>query len=121
MMVEHSDVWKARSFADSVLMASWIDNVFCFGRTPEDSVSVMTEAEHHLAKVWGLHFKASSKMVLLPHGHSSVELPVEWPVFTNVLVLGHLLNTSGSSASCVHKTLRSALVLFLGEHHGQTA
>ena len=116
MIAAREEAWRADGFrlgsgihADSLTMATYIDNLYAVSSEVEGAMKIMTAARRYLLEKWQLTLKLSSKMLAsaavgVEHGEGdAVDDYVYHPDFP---VLGHLVNNVGSIAYAFEKTLQ---------------
>ena len=85
------------------------DNIYSVSGSVLGAVDILEDVERHLASDWGLQIKSSSRSVLtaagraIPDGHDAMK----WPVQDIFPVLGHRLDSRGSSWPCWERTKQS--------------
>ena len=117
MCFKFNDVWRTHAFAGTICVATWIDNLFVFGKTLTSTLTVLRESETFLENVWKLKFKPSSKQLMVPFAQPCTDMLEEYPVVSAFKILGHLLIPDGGSQACRDSTIRACWRSFWANVH----
>ena len=108
---KRAPLWANCGFqaASALTVATYVDNIYSVSGSVLGAVDILEDVERHLASDWGLQIKSSSRSVLtaagraIPDGHDAMK----WPVQDIFPVLGHRLDSRGSSWPCWERTKQS--------------
>ena len=124
MIAAREEAWRADGFrlgsgihADSLTMATYIDNLYAVSSEVEGAMKIMTDAERYLLKRWQLTLKLSSKMITsaaVGSEHVEGDTVNGYVYHQDFPVLGHLVNNTGSIAYAFEKTLQKMWKAFWG-------
>ena len=99
-----------------VCLFTWIDNIYCIGRTQFRTVSCMQAFEEYMSTKWNLSIKPSSKLYMLPRGAWEEECFDEsWSRVQHFPVLGHLVSDTGGIRQCWKTTQSNTWKAFWGK------
>jgi len=124
MIAARKEAWRADGFrlgsgihADSLTMATYIDNLYAVSSEVEGAMKIMTDAERYLLKRWQLTLKLSSKMITsaaVGSEHVEGDTVNGYVYHQDFPVLGHLVNNTGSIAYAFENTPRKMWKAFWG-------
>ena len=78
-------------------LATFVDNLFAIGRSPESAIHILDDCAHFLLSRWGLKIGADSREDLPCHGYQHpVDQNSLWQRKATMRVLGHWLDNDGS-------------------------
>ena len=87
---------------------TWVDNFYAFCNSYMQGVTLMNTIELSFSALWGLQFKDGSKAALLPQHSPEIDQPVDqWPICSDMPVLGHVLDSRASVRPCWISTRRA--------------
>ena len=96
--------WRRHGFHTSELslcMCTWVDNLFSASDSLDGAISILEDFESHLKTNWQMNIKPTSRSCMVAAG--SVQVPAEaerWPLKDTFVVLGHILQPTGSIRAC---------------------
>jgi len=95
-------------------MSTYVDNVYVAGKSCFAVTSILDDASDFLLANWGLHFKASSQMVMAPLGCQDFDVTDEskWPLVDQMDVLGHCLQNDCGIEACFQRAFQNAWKAF---------
>ncbi len=100
---------------DHVGLFTWIDNIYCTAETQNRAAHCMRALERYFLVSWGLKFKPSSKLLMLPKGAQDERcFDLSWDRVTEFPVLGHVISDSGGIRSCWEASKASLWRAFWG-------
>ena len=98
-----------------VCLQTWIDNIYCIGRTQHLASTCMEKLESYFRDRWNLPIKPSSKLFMLPRGARDEQcFGSEWTATKMFPVLGHMIADSGGIRQCWTQTKASLWRAFWG-------
>ena len=104
ILVDRHAQWEAHGFhksQGSLTMCTWVDNLFSASDSLEGAISILEDFEYQLEVHWKMKIKPTSRSCMVAAG--CVQLPADmqrWPLKDSFVVLGHILEHTGSIRAC---------------------
>jgi hypothetical protein len=99
-----------------------VDNIYSASRSLEGALTILEDFADQLRIHWRLNIKASSRQCMVPRGSAETVSDADrWKQVREFLVLGHILDDNGYTASCWRATSRAMWRAFFANSGAATA
>ena len=122
---QRHQAWQEHGYqveGSTLRVCTYVDNIFAAGRSLQGAITILDDFAEHLKEDWHLDIKASSRSCMVPRG--STEVPADagrWPLVTEFVALGHVLQRSGATHACRRKTLQAMWRAYFGNCQAPSA
>ena len=103
-------------------MCTWVDNLFSASDSLDGAIAILEDFESHLNMEWQMRIKPSSRCCMVAAGSLQVPAdPRRWPIRDTFVVLGHILQSTGSIRACWSRSRAAMWKSFWANPGAETA
>ena len=96
-------------------MATFVDNLFTTGGTPENATAILEDCEAYPKQRWYFEYGADSREVMTCSGYQHpISIHERWNQKDTIRCLGHFLDNDGGIGTCFDNSAKAMWRAFFG-------